>query len=48
MRGAGVTVDASGPFIVQEVAYPNGTTLTSKLTTGDGELPIAVSADAVL
>ena len=43
-----VSVEASGPFIVQEVAYPNGTTLTNKLTTGDGEWPIAVSPDAVL
>ncbi|MGB8909158.1 MAG: hypothetical protein WCC84_10455 [Candidatus Cybelea sp.] len=43
-----MSVEASGPFIVQEVAYPNGTTLTNKLTTGDGERPIAVSPDAVL
>jgi hypothetical protein len=44
-----VTVGVSGGFVVQDLAYPNGTTLSNKLTTiTDGEWPIAVSPDAVL
>jgi hypothetical protein len=44
-----VSVEVSGGFIVQDVAYPNGTTLKNKLTTiSDGDWPIAVSPDAVL
>ncbi|MFZ0030948.1 MAG: hypothetical protein WAK84_03650 [Candidatus Cybelea sp.] len=43
------SVEVSGGFIVQEVAYPNGTTMVNKITTiTDGDWPIAVSADAVL
>jgi hypothetical protein len=43
------SVLVSGGFIVQDVAYPNGSTLKSKLTTvTDGDWPIAVSPDAVL
>jgi hypothetical protein len=43
------SVEVSGGFIVQDVAYPNGTTMTNKLTTiSDGDWPIAVSPDAVL
>jgi hypothetical protein len=39
---------ASGVFSVQVFDYPNGTTLTNKLTTGAGQWPIAVSPDNVL
>lgn len=42
---------SSGGFIVQDVAYPSGTTMENKITnfTTDGdEWPIAVSPDAVL
>jgi hypothetical protein len=43
------SVEVSGGFLVQDVAYPNGTTLKNKLTTiTDGDWPIAVSPDAVL
>jgi hypothetical protein len=43
------SVDVSGGFIVQNVAYPNGATMANKITTiTDGEWPIAVSPDAVL
>ena len=44
-----VSVEAnSGPFVIQALAYPNGSTLTDKLTTAGGDWPIAVSPDAVL
>jgi hypothetical protein len=43
-----VSVDASNTFIVQQLAYPNGTTLSNKLTTGAGDWPIAVSPDNAL
>ena len=44
-----VSVLVSGGFIVQSLAYPNGSTLKSKLTTlPDGDWPIAASPDAVL
>jgi hypothetical protein len=43
------SVEVSGGFIVQDVAYPNGTTMANKITTiTDGDWPIAVSPDAVL
>lgn len=44
-----VSIEAnSGPFVVQALAYPDGTTLTDKLTTNIGDWPISVSPDAVL
>jgi hypothetical protein len=44
-----VSVEVSGGFIVQHLAYPNGTTLANKITAAtDGDWPIAVSPDAVL
>lgn len=44
-----VTVDAgSSGFIVQELSYPNGTTLTTKISGGTGDWPVAVAPDAVL
>jgi hypothetical protein len=44
-----VSVEVTGGFIVQDLPYPNGTALTSKLTTiTDGDWPIAASPDAVL
>jgi hypothetical protein len=39
---------ASGGFEIQELAYPGGTSLKTKLATGAGDWPIAVSPDAVL
>ncbi len=39
---------ANGAFTVQQLDYPNGTTITSKLTTGVGDWPIAVSPDNAL
>jgi hypothetical protein len=41
-------IDATGDFIVQQLLYPNGTSLTNKLTTDAGQWPIAVSPDNVL
>lgn len=43
-----VSVDASSGFIIQVLAYPNGTTLSNKLTTNAGDWPIAVSPDNAL
>jgi hypothetical protein len=43
-----VTVQAGAGFIVQDVAYPNGTTMENKITASDGGWPIAVSPDTVL
>ncbi|HEX3671875.1 MAG TPA: hypothetical protein VHT92_09265 [Candidatus Cybelea sp.] len=43
------TVEVNGGFILQELAYPKGTTLTTKISgTTYGEWPIAVSPDAAL
>lgn len=42
------TVDVNGAFVVQEVAYPEGTVSTTELPINVGNWPIAVSADAVL
>jgi hypothetical protein len=42
------SVEASGGFIVQDVAYPDGTTMENTITALDGNWPIAVSPDAVL
>lgn len=38
----------SNTFIVQQLAYPKGTTLSNFLTTGAGDWPLAISPDAVL
>ncbi len=45
-----VTVEVTGGFIVQTLAYPNGTSLTDKIDNSltVGNWPIAVSPDAVL
>ncbi len=44
-----VSIEANtGPFVIQALAYPGGTTLTDKLTTNIGDWPIAVSPDTVL
>jgi hypothetical protein len=43
------SVEVSGGFIVQALAYPNGTAMTNKITAlTDGNWPIAASPDAVL
>lgn len=43
------TVQVSGGFIVQDVAYPNGKTMVNVITNiTDGNWPIAASPDAVL
>jgi hypothetical protein len=43
-----MSVGNGSNFIIQAFAYPNGTTLTNKITANDGQWPIAVSPDAVL
>ena len=43
-----VSVDVGTPFLIQDVAYPNGTTLSNKLSTNGGDWPIAASPDAAL
>lgn len=43
-----VSVEAGTPFIVQSVAYPNGSTLSNKYTGNFGDWPIAVSPDNAL
>lgn len=43
-----VSVGITGGFSVQVLAYPNGTTLSNKLTTNAGNWPIAVSPDNAL
>jgi hypothetical protein len=43
-----VSVDVGTPFVVQSVAYPNGTTFSNKLSTNGGQWPIAVSPDDAL
>jgi hypothetical protein len=43
-----VSVDAGPSFLIQDVAYPNGTTLSDKLSTNAGEWPVAVSPDNAL
>jgi hypothetical protein len=37
-----------GSFVIQQLDYPKGTTLTDKITTGAGDWPIAVSPDNAL
>lgn len=43
-----VTVEQGSNFVVQTLAYPKGTALQNKITTVNGDWPIAVSPDAVL
>ena len=43
-----VTVSAGSKFSVQELRYPGGTALTTKIGGSTGDWPIAVSLDAVL
>ena len=44
-----VSVDSNtGPFIVQSVPYPSGSSLSNKFTPNVGDWPIAVSPDNVL
>ncbi|HEY1868988.1 MAG TPA: hypothetical protein VGG70_11890, partial [Candidatus Cybelea sp.] len=42
------TVQSGSEFMVQELKYPGGTTLTTKVGGSTGDWPIAVSPDAVL
>jgi hypothetical protein len=43
-----VSVLSGSTFIIQDVSYPNGTSLSNKLTTAAGEWPVAVSPDNAL
>ena len=43
-----VSVDVGTPFVIQDVAYPKGTTLSNKLSTSAGQWPVAASPDDVL
>ena len=43
-----VSLEAGTPFVIQNVAYPNGTSLSDKLTTDTGLWPLAVSPDSAL
>jgi hypothetical protein len=44
-----VSVETSaGPFVVQDIPYPNGTSLSNKLTTSAGDWPVSVSPDNAL
>jgi hypothetical protein len=43
-----VSSEVSVPFVIQNVAYPKGTALSNKLTTGAGLWPLAVSPDNAL
>ncbi|HEY6486791.1 MAG TPA: hypothetical protein VIX83_10445 [Candidatus Cybelea sp.] len=43
-----VSLEAGTPFIVQSVAYPKGSSLSNKLTTGAGGWPVSVSPDNAL
>ncbi len=43
-----VSVEAGSPFVIQTVAYPNGTALSNKLTTNAGDWPVSVSPDNAL
>jgi hypothetical protein len=40
-----VTTEVGTPFVVQSIAYPNGTSFSNKLTTNTGGWPISVSPD---
>ncbi len=43
-----VSTEVATPFVVESVAYPNGTEFTNKLTGNAGDWPIAVSPDNAL
>jgi hypothetical protein len=43
-----VSVLSGSNFIIQTLSYPNGTSLTNKLTTNAGEWPVSVSPDNAL
>lgn len=43
-----VSVETGTPFIIQSIAYPNGTSFSNKLTSNGGDWPIAVSPDNAL
>jgi len=44
-----VSVETSaGPFVIADIAYPNGTSLSNKLTTNAGDWPVSVSPDNAL
>ncbi|HEX3368539.1 MAG TPA: hypothetical protein VHS56_03105, partial [Candidatus Cybelea sp.] len=43
-----VSLEAGTPFVIQSVAYPNGSTLSNKLTTNAGGWPVSVSPDNAL
>jgi hypothetical protein len=43
-----VSVDAGSQFLIQSIAYPNGSTLSNKLTTNAGNWPVAASPDNAL
>ena len=43
-----VSVDVGTPFLIQDVAYPNGTTFSNKLSTNGGQWPVAASPDNAL
>ncbi|HEY2475642.1 MAG TPA: hypothetical protein VGI19_12705 [Candidatus Cybelea sp.] len=43
-----VSVESGSPFIIQNVAYPKGTTLSTKLSNNGGQWPFAVSPDSAL
>ncbi len=43
-----VSVESGADFVIDSVAYPNGSTLANKLTTDAGDWPVAVSPDAAL
>jgi len=43
-----VSVESGADFVIENVAYSNGSTLADKLTTDAGDWPVAVSPDAAL
>jgi len=43
-----VSVESGASFVIESVAYPNGSTLADKLTTSAGDWPVAVSPDNAL
>jgi len=43
-----VSVESGANFVIESVAYPNGSTLADKLTTSAGDWPVAVSPDNAL
>jgi hypothetical protein len=43
-----VSIESGIDFVIESVAYPNGSTLADKLTTDAGDWPVAVSPDNAL